>query len=127
MLRLLSGKYPFIDYVAITIGSAFMALGIGVFLVDAQVVPGGVSGLSMAIHYLSGYTLPIGLMIWIFNVPLYFWGLKELGKSFGWRTFYGFTLSSFFIDFFRGDIPGFGFVRLQDSQTIKDFDNNNRL
>ena len=122
MTRLLNGKYPIVDYVAIAFGSAFMALGIGVFLVDAQVVPGGVSGLSMAFHYLSGNTLPIGLMIWIFNVPLYLWGLKELGKRFGWRTFYGFTLSSFFIDFFRGDIPGFQFIKLQETQTIKDLD-----
>ena len=127
MVRILNGKYPIIDYVAIAIGSALMAIGIGVFLVDAQVVPGGVSGLAMAIHYLSGNTLPIGLMIWILNVPLYIWGLKELGKSFGIRTFYGFTLSSFFIDFFRGDMPGFEFVRLQDTQTIKDLLNNDFL
>jgi len=120
MIKILSGKYPIIDYLAITVGAALMALGIGVFLVDAQVVPGGVSGLSMAMHYLSGKVIPIGLMIWVFNVPLYLWGLKELGKRFGLRTFYGFTLSSFFIDLFRGDIPGFEFIKLQETQTIKD-------
>jgi len=127
MTKLLSGKYPIVDYIAITFGSAFMALGIGVFLVDAQVVPGGVSGLSMALHYLSGNTLPIGLMIWVLNIPLYLWGLKELGKRFGWRTFYGFTLSSFFIDFFRGDIPGFEFIKLQKTQTITDLYANDFL
>lgn len=127
MTQLLSGKYPIIDYVAITIGAAFMALGIGVFLVDAQVVPGGASGLAMAFHYLSGNTIPIGMMIWVINVPLYIWGLKELGKRFGWRTFYGFTLSSFFIDLFRGDIPGLEFIRLQDTQTVKDLLTNDFL
>ena len=127
MTQLLSGKYPIVDYIAITIGAAFMALGIGVFLVDAQVVPGGASGLAMAMHYLSGNTIPIGLMIWVINVPLYLWGLKELGKAFGLRTFYGFTLSSFFIDLFRGDIPGLEFIRLQDTQTIKDLLNNDFL
>ena len=66
-------------------------------------------------------------MIWVFNVPLYLWGLKELGKSFGWRTFYGFTLSSFFIDFFRGDIPGFEYIKLQNTQTIQDLLNNDFL
>ncbi|MBK8944830.1 MAG: YitT family protein [Ignavibacteriae bacterium] len=120
MFRILNGKYPIVDYIAIAIGAAFMAIGIGVFLVDAQVVPGGVSGLSMAFYYLSGNTLPIGLMIWVFNVPLYIWGLKELGKSFGLRTFYGFTLSSIFIDLFRGDVPGFEWIKLQETQTIKD-------
>ena len=73
-------KESLLEYVFIGLGSAVMALGIGVFLVDAQVVPGGVSGLSMAVHYLSDKTLPVGLLIWVMNVPLYIWGLKALGK-----------------------------------------------
>lgn len=116
-----------IEYFFIALGAAIMALGIGVFLVDAKVVPGGVSGLSMAIYYLSGEKLPIGLLIWLLNIPLYFWGVKELGKQFGIRTFYGFTLNSFFIDFFRGDIPGFSFIRLQDTQTIIQLQQNDFL
>ncbi len=127
MTNILNSKYPIIDYFALALGSSLMALGIGVFLVDAQVVPGGVSGLSMAFHYLSGNTLPIGLMIWVFNVPLYLWGLKELGKRFGWRTFYSFTLSSIFIDLFRGDIPGLEWIKLQDTQTIRDLLNTDFL
>ncbi len=113
-------KIKFKDYIFIAIGSAIMAIGIGIFLVDAKVVPGGASGLSMAIYYLSGGKIPIGITVWIINIPLFLWGYKVLGKRFGIKTFYGFTLSSFFIDFFRGDIPGFAYVRLQDSQTIRD-------
>ena len=113
-------KYPVIDYIAIVFGSAIMAIGIGIFLVDAKVVPGGVSGLAMAIHYLSGNKIPVGMMMWVFNVPLFIWGVKVLGRRFGARTFVGFSMSSFFIDFFRGDIPGFGFVRLQDSPSVQD-------
>jgi uncharacterized membrane-anchored protein YitT (DUF2179 family) len=118
-------KYQtFIDYFFITVGSALMAIGIGVFLVDAKVVPGGVSGLSMAIHYLSSNKIPVGLMIWLLNIPLYIWGIKELGKEFGLKTFYGFTLSSFFIDFFRGETPLLGGIPLHNSQTVKDLYNN---
>lgn len=117
-------KQPLIDYIFITIGAAFMAAGIGVFLVDAKVVPGGVSGLAMTVHYLSNNTIPVGIMIWVFNVPLYIWGIKELGKQFGIKTFYGFTLSSIFIDLFRGDFPGLGFIRLQDTLTVKDLIQN---
>jgi uncharacterized membrane-anchored protein YitT (DUF2179 family) len=113
-------KYPIIDYFFITIGAAIMAFGIGIFLVDAKVVPGGVSGLSMAIHYLSNNTIPVGISIWVLNIPLYLWGLKELGKQFGVRTFVGFTLNSFFIDFFRGDFPGLNYVRLQDIRTVQE-------
>ncbi len=117
-------KIPWLDYAAITFGSVIMALGIGVFLVDAKVVPGGVSGMAMAIHYLSDNKIPVGMLIWALNVPLYIWGYKELGKRFGVRTFYGFTINAFFIDFFRGDIPGFGMFDLQNSATIKDLQQN---
>ncbi|MBT8380187.1 MAG: YitT family protein [Ignavibacteria bacterium] len=115
------------DYAFITFGSAIMAIGIGVFLVNAKVVPGGVSGLSMAVYYLTGGSIPIGLMIWLFNIPLYLWGVKELGTQFGIRTFYGFTLSSFFIDFFRGEIPGLNFIQLQNSESIKNLQQNDFL
>jgi len=120
-------KYPIVDYVAITIGAVMMSLGIGIFLVDAKVVPGGVSGLAMAIYYVSNNTIPVGLTIWVLNIPLFIWGIKELGKKFGVRTFYGFTLSSIFIDLFRGDFPGFGFIQLQNTQTIKDLIQNDFL
>ncbi len=113
------GKFPLTDYIFISLGSAIMAIGIGVFLIDAKVVPGGVTGISMSIHYLSGGKIPVGLTIWLLNIPIYIWGLKELGKRFGPRTFYAFTLSSFLIDFFRGDIPGFENIRLQDSASVQ--------
>ena len=93
-------KKNLIDYFFITLGAMIMAIGIGVFLVDAQVVPGGVSGLSMALHYLSNNRLPVGLMMWLLNIPLFTWGITVLGKQFGVRTFYGFTINSFFIDLF---------------------------
>jgi uncharacterized membrane-anchored protein YitT (DUF2179 family) len=120
-------KYPIFDYLVILLGAAFMGIGIGVFMVDAKVVPGGVSGLAMAIHYLSGNKIPVGILVWVFNIPLFIWGLKELGKEFGLRTFVGFTLSSFFIDLFRGDFPGLGFIRLQDSATVQDLYKNDFL
>ncbi len=126
MTRLLK-KLPVVEYLIITFGAMIMGMGIGVFLVDAQVVPGGVSGLSMAVHYLSDNTLPVGIMMWLFNIPLYFWGLRVLGKGFGARTFYGFTASSFFIDFFRGDLPGIRFFQLHKSETILHLQKNDFL
>ncbi len=107
------------DYGWITVGSFIMALGIGAFLVDVHVVPGGVSGLSMTFHYLSGGVLPVGVLMWVLNVPLYLWGVRQLGPQFGARTFYGFTTNSLFIDFVRGAIPGLGGLRLQESAAIR--------
>ncbi len=107
------------DYILIIFGSFIMALGIGVFLVNAKVVPGGVSGLAMAIHYLSGNKIPVGLMIWITNIPLYIWGIRELGRRFGIRTFVGFTFSSFFIDMLQGVVPGLSFIRMHEHPAVQ--------
>ncbi len=96
------------DVLWIIFGSAVMGLGIAVFLVDAKVVPGGVSGLSMTLHYLSGGRIPVGAAMWLMNVPLFIWGVRELGKQFGLRTFIGFTAVSFFVDLFRGGLPLIG-------------------
>lgn len=115
------------DYIFIIFGGAVMAIGIGVFLVDARVVPGGVSGLSMALYYLTNGFLPIGITIWILNIPLFIWGVKELGPQFGARTFVGFTSNSFFIDFFRGELPGMNFIHLQKTETILQLRQNDFL
>jgi len=112
------------DYIAITIGAFIMSVGVAGFLIDAKVVPGGVSGISMTIHYLSNYKIPVGLLMWILNIPLYFWALKELGSQFGIRTFVGFTCNSFFIDLLRGNIPGFRFINIQNSNAIQNMYQN---
>ncbi|MBN1482904.1 YitT family protein [candidate division KSB1 bacterium] len=106
------------DYLFILVGSAIMGGGIGIFLVDAKVVPGGVSGLSMTIHYLSGGKIPVGIMMWVFNIPLFIWGVRELGKQFGARTFIGFTANSFFIDFFRGELPLLGGIAMNNNKSV---------
>lgn len=107
------------DIFFIILGSAIMALGIGVFLVDAYVVPGGASGLAMAIHYISDEKIPVGILLWLINIPLFLWGIKELGKQFGVRTFLGFSFTSFFVDFFRGDLPFLKTKALQNTITIQ--------
>jgi uncharacterized membrane-anchored protein YitT (DUF2179 family) len=112
-----SFRKTFVEYMFITIGAVIMSLGVGVFLVDAKVVPGGVTGLSMAVYYMTGDTIPVGVLMWVLNIPLFIWGIVELGKSFGFRTFWGFTVNAFFVDFFRGDIVGS--IRLQDSEAVR--------
>lgn len=107
------------DYIAITIGAFIMSVGIGVFLVDAKVVPGGVSGMAMTVHYLTNYRMPVGMMMWVLNIPLFIWGLKELGTRFGVRTFIGFTLNSFFIDLIRGNVPGLRNIALHKLPAIQ--------
>lgn len=108
-----------IDYLLLTVGAAIMALGIGIFLVEAKVVPGGVSGLSITIFYMTEGAVPVGIAMWVFNVPLFLWGIKELGKGFAVRTFFAFTLNSLFIDLFRGEFPGINLFKIQETDTIQ--------
>ncbi len=81
-----SFRRTFVEYFFITIGAFIMSLGVGVFLIDAKVVPGGVTGLSMAVHYLTGNEISVGILMWILNIPLFIWGIVELGKSSASRT-----------------------------------------
>ncbi len=124
MVQEFSEKHPIVDYIFIALGSAIMAFGIAVFLVDAYVVPGGVTGLSQAVFYMTDGALPIGVLMWLFNIPLFLWGIKELGKTFGVRTFFAFTTNSFFIDLFREGYYGFGLNlhKLESVQYILEHD-----
>jgi len=126
MIQLLN-KIPFFDYFFLTFGSALMGLGVAVFLVDAMVVPGGISGIALSLYYLTNKFIPVGLTVWLLNIPLYIWGYKKLGSKFGIRTFYGLTTNAFFIDLFRGDIPGFQSFSLNDSTAILDLMQNDFL
>lgn len=116
-----------IDYIFITLGAALMGISLGVFLIDAKVVPGGASGLAMALHYLSGNRIPVGVTLWIINIPLFLWGLKELGKDFGAKTFYAFTLCSLFTDMFRGDLFGMKFLALNNITAIQELQKSDFL
>ncbi len=107
------------DYLAITLGCLLLAAGISIFTIDARIIPGGVSGIAIALNFLTNGWISVGLAIWIMNLPLYLWGVKVLGKEFGVRTFFGFSVSSLFIDLLRGDIPGMAFIRCQDIPTIQ--------
>ncbi|MCL2038931.1 MAG: YitT family protein [Bacteroidetes bacterium] len=123
MKKIQISKNAIKEYTIITIGSAVMSLGIAM-LVDVFIVPGGASGLSMAFYYIFDGALPIGLLKWIINIPLFIWGLIVLGNQFGWRTFYGFTTTSIFLDMFRGALPGLSFIRIQDTEFIKELATN---
>jgi uncharacterized membrane-anchored protein YitT (DUF2179 family) len=85
------------EYAGLTIGSMIMSLGLVLFLIPGKIAPGGVSGIGIVLHHL--FRLPVGMVMLFFNIPLYFIGLKLLGKTFGVRTLYAFILVSLFTDF----------------------------
>ena len=84
------------DYLLITIGSLIMSLGLLWFLDPYKASAGGVSGISIIIRNSTG--IPLGISMLALNIPLFFLGIKVLGRRFGIRTFYGFTIFSVMVD-----------------------------
>ena len=95
------------DYAFIVAGAFVQALSLRLFLVPTQLVIGGVSGLSQVINYHTGW--PIGLMIFIGNIPLFALGWKYLGgPRFALRTLVAVASISFFTDFLVLFLPAEG-------------------
>lgn len=85
------------DYALIAAGALLQALAIRLFLVPANLVGGGVSGLAQIINHYTGW--PIGLMIFLGNVPLFVLGWRYLGgRRFALRTAFAIILVSIFTD-----------------------------
>ncbi len=90
-------KKFFLDMFVILLGSFISGLSYSLFLVHLNIVPGGISGISMILNYL--FSTPIGLFTFILNIPIFLLGWKILGRTFAFRTIIGLVLSTFFIDF----------------------------
>ncbi len=94
----------FLDYGLITIGSFVMAVGYVFFITPHKIVPGGIYGLGIILHYITkGMPIwpdgfPIGLFNLLVNIPLTWVGIRILGPKFGIKTIFGFVTSSIFMD-----------------------------
>jgi len=85
------------DYLLIIAGALIQAIGLRLFLVPARLASGGVSGISQLINYYTGW--PIGLMVFIGNVPLFLIGWRFLGgRRFALRTAVAVASYSLFVD-----------------------------
>lgn len=112
--KIFSKKW-FVSYSLITIGSFILAAGFVFFISPYKIVPGGVYGIAIVVHYLTvglfsccPHGIPIGLFGLILNIPLTIIGIKVLGPRFGFKTILGFMLTSVFIDtltYFVGEDP----------------------
>lgn len=88
---------------AIVSGSAVMGMGFGLFLIPAQIAPGGISGLSTVLYYLSG--VPVGLIMLVINIPIFIVGALNFSKKYIFMSFIGMILLSVFIEFFSAFKP----------------------
>ncbi|QYA32895.1 YitT family protein [Macrococcus psychrotolerans] len=79
-------------FMIITIGAILMAIALELFLVPNNLLDGGIVGISIMIsHFLK---LPIGLFIFLLNIPFFYLGYKQIGKTFALSTLYGIGILS---------------------------------
>lgn len=85
------------DTLYLTLGTGLLALSMALFLIPAKLAAGGVSGLALVLHFYTHW--PVGLMTFLFNVPLFVLGWRYLGgPRFAWRTLYSVVLFSALVD-----------------------------
>lgn len=77
------------SYSLIALGIASAGFGIKGYLLPAELIDGGVTGISMLLHYVSGW--PVALSIALINVPFVILGYRQLGKKFALRTIIAIT------------------------------------
>ncbi len=95
------------DFLLIFLGAALQALTLRVFLVPAKLASGGVSGLAQIINHYTGW--PIGLMVFLGNMPLFLLGWRYLGgPRFASRTAFAVIVFSLMVDLPFGFLPSDG-------------------
>jgi uncharacterized membrane-anchored protein YitT (DUF2179 family) len=98
-------KKNLLDYPIIVLGGAIYALAVVMFLEPNNIVPGGLTGIAMMIHYKIPQ-VPIGLAVLVMNLPLFAIGWRLLGHRFLIRTLIGTLSSTLVIDGFQAiNIP----------------------
>ncbi|MCX6280291.1 MAG: YitT family protein [Bacteroidetes bacterium] len=86
----------FISYSLIVSGAFILATSFVLFITPYKIIPGGVYGISIVLHYL--FNTPVGLVALCFDIPLTIIGIKFLGPRFGIKTVVGFSLTALFTD-----------------------------
>ncbi len=97
--------YPFYNYLVVAIGAFILASGYVLFITPYKIVPGGIYGVSIVIHYMTKgmfafapQGLPVGAMGLVLDIPLTLIGMKILGPHFGMKNVFGLIMTSVFID-----------------------------
>ncbi len=83
-------------YVQIMVGSLLGAMSYPLFLVPNHIAPGGLTGLAMVLNYV--FSLPVGTMSLVMNVPLFLIGYRAMGQVFVLRSLAATVLFSVLID-----------------------------
>ena len=80
MKYLIKSKNFYVDILVIIIGSFISSLGVNLFLSNAKLLSGGVTGIALILQYL--WEVPSGITVFLLKIPLFFVSYKYLNKRF---------------------------------------------
>lgn len=103
--RLAKAGTLFFDYLVIFAGAVLYGISVAMFTSPNNVAPGGLTGVATMLNYM--FSLPIGIMIFVMNIPLFIWGFIENGKGFLTRTLVATALVSVMIDVLTPILPAY--------------------
>lgn len=87
----------------LSLGSALAAIGLEIFLIPNNVIDGGVVGISIMASYLTKW--PVGLFIFVLNIPFFIFGYNQIGKSFTISTVFSVAMLSMWVSILH-PVPG---------------------
>lgn len=76
----------------IFLGAALVSVGLEIFLIPNNIIDGGIVGISIILAHLTG--IPLGLFLFLLNLPFLIIGYKQIGKTFAISTLFGVTVMS---------------------------------
>src|SRR5574342_378802 len=76
----------------IILGAVLMGIGIEEFLVQNNILDGGIVGISIILSHLTG--IKLGIYIFVLNIPFLYIGYKQIGKTFALSTLLGIAVLS---------------------------------
>ncbi|MDD4808195.1 MULTISPECIES: YitT family protein [Caproicibacterium] len=98
-------KIMITDVLLYFVSGCIFAVAVRVFTAPNKIAPGGVTGISTMLNYAFG--LPIGLVTFLLNVPIFIFSLMEIGYKIVTKTIVASFLTSFAIDWFGSMLPAY--------------------
>jgi uncharacterized membrane-anchored protein YitT (DUF2179 family) len=85
------------------LGSVLASIGLEIFLIPNNIIDGGITGISIIASYFTN--LPLGIFIFILNLPFLIVGYKQIGKTFALSTLFSVVCLSIGVSILH-PIPG---------------------
>lgn len=101
--KLNHAKEMALDILFMTAGAIIYAIAINGFTAPNNIAPGGVTGVATMLNYAIG--TPIGVVVFIINIPIVIWAVVEIGYKLVTKTIICIILNSLAIDILAPIIP----------------------